>query len=122
MNTIGVDYQGILRASWSNLRSANVVEGGSTITQQLARILFLDQERSLWRKLKEMRLSQKIEQKLSKQQILERYLNLVYLGEGAYGVADAAWVYFSKPVNKLTLPEMATIAGLAPAPSLTRLR
>lgn len=114
----GVDYQGILRASFSNLRSANVVEGGSTITQQLARILFLDQERSLWRKLKEVRLSQKIEQKLSKQQILERYLNLVYLGEGAYGVADAAWVYFSKPVNKLTLPEMATIAGLAPAPSL----
>lgn len=114
----GVDYQGILRASLSNLRSANVVEGGSTITQQLARILFLNQERSLWRKLKEVRLSQKIEQKLSKQQILERYLNLVYLGEGAYGVADAAWVYFSKPVNKLTLPEMATIAGLAPAPSL----
>lgn len=114
----GVDYQGILRASFSNLRSANLVEGGSTITQQLARILFLTQERTLWRKLKEVRLSQKIEQKLSKEQILERYLNLVYLGEGAYGVADAAWVYFSKPVNKLTLPEMATIAGLAPAPSL----
>ncbi len=114
----GVDYQGILRASFSNLRSANLVEGGSTITQQLARILFLNQERTLWRKLKEVRLSQKIEQKLSKEQILERYLNLVYLGEGAYGVADAAWVYFTKPVNKLTLPEMATIAGLAPAPSL----
>lgn len=114
----GVDYQGIVRASFSNLRSANLVEGGSTITQQLARILFLDQERSLWRKLKEVRLSQKIEQKLSKEQILERYLNLVYLGEGAYGVADAASVYFSKPVNKLTLPEMAAIAGLAPAPSL----
>ncbi len=114
----GVDYQGILRASFSNLRSANLVEGGSTITQQLARILFLTQERTLWRKLKEVRLSQRIEQKLSKEQILERYLNLVYLGEGAYGVADAAWVYFSKPVNKLTLPEMAAIAGLAPAPSL----
>ncbi len=114
----GVDYQGIVRASFANLRSANVVEGGSTITQQLARILFLEQERSLWRKLKEVRLSQKIEQKLSKEQILERYLNLVYLGEGAYGVADAASVYFSKPVNKLTLPEMAAIAGLAPAPSL----
>lgn len=114
----GVDYQGILRASFSNLRSANLVEGGSTITQQLARILFLTQERTLWRKLKEVRLSQKIEQKLSKEQILERYLNLVYLGEGAYGVADAAWVYFSKPVKKLTLSEMAAIAGLAPAPSL----
>jgi len=114
----GVDYQGILRAFFSNLRSANLVEGGSTITQQLARILFLTQERTLWRKLKEVRLSQRIEQKLSKEQILERYLNLVYLGEGAYGVADAAWVYFSKPVDKLTLPEMAAIAGLAPAPSL----
>jgi penicillin-binding protein 1A len=114
----GVDYQGILRAFLSNLRSAKVVEGGSTITQQMARILFLNQERSVWRKIKEVRLSQKIEQTLSKDQILERYLNLVYLGNGAYGVADAAWVYFSKPVNKLTLPEMATIAGLAPAPNL----
>ncbi len=114
----GVDYKGILRAFASNLQARNVVEGASTITQQVARILFLNQERSLWRKIKEVRTSQKIEQKLSKDQILERYLNLVYLGEGAYGVADAAWVYFSKPVNQLNLPEMATIAGLAPAPSL----
>ncbi len=113
----GVDYQGIIRATIANLRSANVVEGGSSITQQLARILFLNQERSLWRKLKEIRLATKIEQHLSKEQVLERYLNLVYLGEGAYGVSDAAWVYFSKPVNKLNLAEMATIAGLAPAPS-----
>lgn len=114
----GVDYQGIVRASLNNIRSRDLVEGGSTITQQLSRILFLNQERTLWRKLKEVSLSQKIERTLSKQQILERYLNLVYLGSGAYGVADAAWVYFSKPVNKLTLSEMATIAGLAPAPSL----
>jgi penicillin-binding protein 1A len=113
----GIDYQGIARAALSNLRSANVVEGGSTITQQLARILFLNQDRTIWRKLKEIRLSQKIEANLTKEQILERYLNLVYLGEGAYGVADAAWVYFSKPVDELTLPEMAMIAGLAPAPS-----
>ncbi len=114
----GVDYQGILRAALANLRSANVVEGGSSITQQLARILFLNQERSFLRKFKEIRLATKIEQHLSKKQVLERYLNLVYLGQGAYGVSDAAWVYFSKPVNKLTLAEMATIAGLAPAPSL----
>jgi len=114
----GIDFQGIVRASFSNLRSANLVEGGSTITQQLARILFLSQERTLWRKIKEVRLAGKIEHNLSKEQILERYLNLVYLGEGAYGVADAAWVYFSKPVSQLTLSEMATIAGLAPAPSL----
>jgi len=114
----GVDYQGIFRAVVSNLRSQEVVEGGSTITQQVARILFLKQERTIWRKLKEIRLAQKIEQELTKQQILERYLNLVYLGSGAYGVADAAWVYFSKPVDKLTLSEMATIAGLAPAPNI----
>jgi penicillin-binding protein 1A len=114
----GVDYQGIMRAFAKNLRSHNLGEGGSTITQQLARILFLNQERTLGRKFKEISLSQKIEQKLTKQQILERYLNLVYLGSGAYGVADASWVYFSKPVNNLTLGEMATIAGLAPAPSL----
>ncbi|MGL5921540.1 transglycosylase domain-containing protein [Chroococcidiopsis sp.] len=113
----GFDRQGIVRAVWANLRSANLVEGGSTITQQLARILFLNQERSLWRKLKEIRLAMKIEENLSKDQILERYLNSVYLGQGAYGVADAAWVYFSKSVNQLTLSEIATIAGLAPAPN-----
>lgn len=113
----GIDPQGIVRAVWNNLRSQDVVEGGSTITQQLARILFLKQEKTVWRKLKEVRLAQKMEQELTKDQILERYLNLVYLGSGAYGVSDAAWVYFSKTVDQLTLPEMATIAGLAPAPS-----
>ncbi|MGK7872159.1 MAG: transglycosylase domain-containing protein [Xenococcaceae cyanobacterium] len=114
----GVDYQGIVRAIYSNLQAGEVVEGGSTITQQLGRIVFLNQERSLWRKLKEMRLAQKIEQKFDKEQILERYLNLVYLGSGAYGVADAAWVYFSKSVGELTLPEAATLAGIGPAPSV----
>ncbi|MBE8970290.1 penicillin-binding protein 1A [Nostocales cyanobacterium LEGE 12452] len=114
----GVDAQGIVRAGLNNLRSQGVVEGGSTITQQLTRILFLKQERTIWRKLKEVRLAQKIEQELTKDQILERYLNLVYLGSGAYGVADAAWVYFSKTPDQLSLAEMATIAGLAPAPSL----
>jgi penicillin-binding protein 1A len=113
----GVDPQGIVRAVLNNLRSQNVIEGGSTITQQLARILFLKQERTIWRKLKEVRLAQKMEQELTKNQILERYLNLVYLGGGAYGVADAAWVYFSKSPDQLSLAEMATIAGLAPAPS-----
>lgn len=113
----GIDGQGIVRAVVNNLRSQNVVEGGSTITQQVARILFLSQERTMWRKLKEMRLAQKMEQELTKDQILERYLNLVYLGSGAYGVSDAAWVYFSKSVDKLSLSEMATIAGLAPAPN-----
>lgn len=114
----GVDPQGIIRASLNNLRSQGVVEGGSTITQQLARILFLKQEQTIWRKLKEVRLAQKMENELTKDQILERYLNLVYLGGGAYGVADAAWVYFSKSPDQLSLAQMATIAGLAPAPSL----
>lgn len=114
----GFDPQGIVRAGFNNLRSQGVVEGGSTITQQLTRILFLKQEQTIWRKLKEVRLAQKMEQELTKDQILERYLNLVYLGDGAYGVADAAWVYFSKSPDQLSLAEMATIAGLAPAPSL----
>jgi penicillin-binding protein 1A len=114
----GVDPLGIARAVVNNLRSQDVVEGGSTITQQVARILFLKQEKTFWRKLKEVRLAQKIEQELTKNEILERYLNLVYLGSGAYGVGDAAWVYFSKSVDQLTLSEMATLAGLAPAPNV----
>lgn len=113
----GVDGAGVVRAALSNLRSGQVVEGGSTITQQLARIVYFDQERSLGRKLKEMRMAQKIDRELHKEQILEKYLNLVYLGSGAYGVADAAWVYFGKPVKELTLSEMAMLAGLPPAPS-----
>ncbi|MGK7939494.1 MAG: transglycosylase domain-containing protein [Crocosphaera sp.] len=117
-NHRGVDIQGILRAAFSNLQAGEVVEGGSTITQQLARIVFLNQERSFTRKFKEMRLAQKIENNFSKEQILERYLNLVYLGSGAYGVADAAWVYFSKPIEALTIAESATLAGIVPAPSV----
>lgn len=113
----GIDYDAILRASLKNLLARDVVEGGSTITQQLARIVFLDQERSLGRKVREALLAQKMEDDLGKDQILERYLNLVYLGSGAYGVADAAWIYFSKTVDQLTLGEMAMIAGMAPAPS-----
>jgi penicillin-binding protein 1A len=113
----GVDYQAIARALYANLTAGKVVEGGSTITQQLARVVFLDQERSLGRKVKEALLAQKMEDELTKDQILEQYLNLVYLGSSAYGVADAAWVYFSKQVDDLTLGEMAMIAGMAPAPS-----
>jgi penicillin-binding protein 1A len=113
----GVDFPAIARAFLANISAGEVVEGASTITQQLARIVFLDQDRSLDRKLREALLAQKIEGELTKSQILERYLNLVYLGSGAYGVADAAWIYFSKPVDKLTLSEMAMIAGMPPAPS-----
>lgn len=114
----GIDGQGILRAVVTNVRSGELREGGSTITQQLARMTYLNQERSILRKLKEARLAQKIEGKLSKTQILERYLNQVYLGSGAYGVADAAWVYFGKSLDQLNLQESATLAGLPAAPSL----
>ena len=113
----GVDYQGIVRSVVSNLIARDLVQGGSTITQQLARVVFLNQERSVRRKVREALLAQKIERELSKDQVLERYLNLVYLGSDAYGVADAALVFFSKTVDKLTLAEMATLAGLPPAPS-----
>lgn len=112
----GVDPQGIVRALVTNLLAGSVEEGGSTITQQLARIAFLNQERSLTRKIREATLAIKIDATLSKAQILENYLNQIYLGEGAYGVAEAAWVYFGKPVNELTLPEMAMLAGLPAAP------
>ncbi|MEB3341245.1 PBP1A family penicillin-binding protein [Okeania sp.] len=113
----GVDYQGIIRALINNLIARDVVQGGSTITQQLARMVFLDMEKTIWRKLREAMLAWKMEKELSKQEILELYLNIVYLGSGAYGVTDAAWVYFSKPISELTLTEMATLAGLPPAPS-----
>lgn len=114
----GLDYRGIGRAVWANVQNREVVEGASTITQQLARIVFLDQERSFQRKIKEALLAQKLEQNLDKNQIIERYLNLVYLGEGAYGVADAAWIYFGKTIDQLTVAEAAMVAGMAPAPSL----
>lgn len=113
----GVDPQGILRAAFSNLQAGDVVEGASTITQQLARLVFLNQDRNYGRKIREMRLAQKIEEKYTKNEILQQYLNLIYLGSGAYGVADAAQAYFSKTPDKLTLAEAATLAGIVPAPS-----
>jgi penicillin-binding protein 1A len=114
----GVDLWGISRALVTNLRQGAVREGASTITQQLARTVFLSQDRTLTRKLKEAALAYKLERQLSKEQILEQYLNFVYLGSSAYGVSDAAWVYFSKQPDQLTLPEAALIAGLPPAPSV----
>ncbi len=114
----GIDYQGIFRAMLSNVKAGDMVQGGSTITQQLARVVFLTQERTVWRKIREALLSWKIERDIKKEDILATYLNNVYLGSGAYGVADAAWVYFSKSVDELTLAEIATIAGLPPAPSV----
>ncbi len=114
----GVDMVGIGRAMLRNLSQGSVEEGASTITQQLARTVFLSQDRTLWRKIKEAALAGKIERQLSKEQILEQYVNYVYLGSSAYGVSDAAWVYFSKTPDKLGLAEVALIAGLPPAPSV----
>ena len=114
----GVDLRGIARAALVNLRAKEAKEGASTITQQLARMAYLTQEKKIWRKLKEMKIAGEIENNLSKNEILETYLNLVYLGAGSYGVADAAWVYFGKTPQELNLSEVATLAGIVPAPSI----
>ena len=114
----GIDFKGIARAAVANIKAQDVKEGGSTITQQLARVAYLNQDKRIWRKIKEMKIASEIEANLSKQEILETYLNLVYLGSGSYGVADAAWVYFGKTPQELTLPEVATLAGVVPAPSV----
>ncbi|MDR7543234.1 MAG: penicillin-binding protein 1A [Armatimonadota bacterium] len=114
----GVDPRGIIRALWRNVREGEVVEGGSTITQQLARNLFLTQERTVSRKLAEVFLALEIERRLTKEEILERYLNQVYFGQGAYGVEMAARVYFGKSVRDVTLSEAALLAGLIRAPSV----
>ena len=113
----GIDGWGIARALVSNVQQRGIREGASTITQQLARMVFLSQEQTLMRKVKEALLALKLERQLSKDRILEQYINTVYLGSNAYGAADAAWVYFSKRPEQLTLPEAALIAGLPPAPS-----
>ena len=114
----GIDPVGIGRALVRNITQGSVEEGASTITQQLARTVFLSQDRTLVRKVKEAALAGKLERQLSKRQILTEYLNVVYLGSSAYGVADAAWVYFSKAPDQLNLAEAALIAGLPPAPSV----
>lgn len=112
----GVDYLGILRAAWANLRAGHVVQGGSTITQQVAKLLIVGKERSLARKVREAMLAHRIEGLLGKDQILGIYLNHVYLGHGAYGVAAAASAYFGKDVKDLSVAEAALLAGLPKAP------
>ncbi|UJF19226.1 PBP1A family penicillin-binding protein [Vibrio sp. SS-MA-C1-2] len=114
---IGIDPIGIIRAIYVAGTSGHVKQGASTITQQLARNYFLTNERTLTRKIKEVFIALHIEQVLSKNEILELYLNKIYLGYRAYGVGAAAQVYFGKDVDQLTLSEMAVIAGLPKAPS-----
>ncbi len=113
----GIDYIAIIRAALTDLYYHRVKEGGSTITQQLAKITFLSPERTLKRKLREAALAIKIERHLSKDEILELYLNRVYFGHGAYGVEKAAKLFFGKPVTRLTLPECALLAGLIKGPA-----
>jgi len=113
----GVDYIGVLRAAYSNLSQGGKMQGASTITMQVARNFFLTREKTVTRKLYEVLLAFKIEASLSKNQILEIYINQIFLGQRAYGFAAAAQVYFAKPLEKLTAAEAAVLAGLPKAPS-----
>jgi penicillin-binding protein 1A len=113
----GVDYEGIARAAWKDLRAGQVVQGGSTITQQLVRNLYISKERTLKRKLKEACLAIKLSRARSKDWILAQYMNQVYFGNHAYGIEAASQTYFSKHARDLTLVESALLAGLPQAPS-----
>jgi len=113
----GIDFLGILRALWKNIKAGGIVQGGSTITQQVTKSLLLSPERSFTRKVREAILAYRIEKHLSKEEILYLYLNQIYLGHGAYGVQAAAQNYFGKEVEELDLAECAMLAGLPQAPS-----
>lgn len=113
----GVDPFGLVRAMVANIRAGHVVQGGSTITQQVAKNVFLTPERSMWRKIREMMLAIKLERRFSKHDIMSIYLNRVYLGAGNYGVDAASHRYFGKSARELTLSESAILAGLLKAPS-----
>ena len=118
---MGISVTGIIRAFFSNvmqrIEGSGGLQGGSTITQQLARSLYLSQERSLMRKIKEMLVSFKLEEIYSKDKILEMYLNTIYFGRGAWGIDTAAYTYFGKPASELNIAESAILAGLIPAPN-----
>ena len=113
----GIDYTGVLRAAYSNFTSGGAKQGASTITMQVARNFFLSKEKTLSRKFNEVLLALKIEHSLSKDEILQLYINQIYLGQRAYGFAAAAQVYFGKSLGQLNIAEMATLAGLPKAPS-----
>lgn len=114
----GIDIRGLARAMWTNFRAHHVVQGGSTITQQTAKIVFLSPKRTYARKLEELVDAESLEKSLSKQEILQLYLNRIYLGSGAYGVDGAARVYFGKSAREVTLPEAAMLATLTRAPTV----
>lgn len=114
----GFDTLGLVRSVITNIKAGSLKQGASTITQQLARILFLSNERTFDRKIKELIIAHRIEKTISKDEILDMYLNSVYLGSGTYGVLSASKTYFDKELDKLTLAEAALIAGLPQAPSV----
>jgi penicillin-binding protein 1A len=114
---LGVDYQGVIRAAYSNLTAGGKRQGASTITMQVARNFFLSKEKTLTRKLYEALLAFKIEASLSKDEILQLYINQIYLGQRAYGFAAAAQIYFGKSLKEVNLAEAAMLAGLPKAPS-----
>src|SRR5919204_63520 len=114
----GIDYIGVLRAAYANLVAGGRRQGASTITMQVARNFFLSSEKTLIRKLYEALLAFKIEHSLSKEQILELYINQIYLGQRAYGFGAASQIYFGKALGQLSLGELAMLAGLPKAPSL----
>ena len=113
----GVDIFAVIRASYANHKAGKIVQGGSTITQQLAKLLFLNPERTLRRKIQEVILALQLEQRFTKEQIITIYLNRAYFGSGNYGVAAAAKFYFGKSVSDVNLNEAALLAGLLKAPS-----
>ena len=114
----GVDYEGIARAAWKDLRAGHVVQGGSTITQQLVRNLYISKERTFKRKIKEACLAIRLSRARSKDWILSQYMNQVYYGNHAYGIEAAAQTYFSRHAKTLTLAQSALLAGLPQAPSI----
>jgi penicillin-binding protein 1A len=112
----GIDFKGILRATFKNIRARRVVAGGSTITQQLVKGLYTDSERTLFRKIYEAVLALQVEKAFTKDEILEMYFNQTYFGHGAYGIAAAAQFYFDKPVSKLNFMEASILAALPKSP------
>ena len=113
----GIDVKGVFVSAMDNFRAGGIVRGGSTITQQLVKNIYLSPEVKWERKIKEMYLALKVDNEIPKERILEGYLNRVYLGQHAFGIASASQIYFSKPVDKLSIAEAATIAGIVKSPS-----
>ncbi len=112
-----VDFQGVARAAWVNWRAGHTVQGGSTLTQQLARTLFLTPKQTIRRKLEEAVIAYRLEGEMSKDEVLELYLNRIFFGDNAYGIDAAAQTYFGKPAKNLTLAEAALLASLPKAPT-----